>query len=241
MTSTHEATVAEETYNPEWEHVAAAKVKDEHASASTPKRSTRSALQNKLDSILPPHKRYLGRSRKVFLWCLLVLILVLLVLIIGLAAGLSQGSQYISPASHINLPALTLYISSQNLPLPTNTQKHIGDLTYYEAGLGACGEVDGQQDNIVSISHIVFDAAGSSTSTGGNSNDNPLCGLMLRARRFDDEYGAERSIDLKVVDRCTGCEPTDLDTTLGAFERLAPSASGRVDVTWAWLQPVATG
>lgn len=65
--------------------------------------------------------------------------------------------------------------------------------------------------------------------------------MMVRATRFDEEYGARRSVDLKVADRCTGCEPTDLDTTLGTFEKLAPSVAGRVDVTWAWLQPVATG
>ena len=64
---------------------------------------------------------------------------------------------------------------------------------------------------------------------------------MVRARRFDEEHGEERSVDLMVADRCTGCEPTDLDTTIGAFEELAASALGRVDVTWAWLQPVATG
>ena len=93
----------------------------------------------------------------------------------------------------------------------------------------------------MSISHFVFDAAGSSSSTGGNSNENPLCGRMVRASRFNEEYGAQRSVDLKVADRCTGCQPTDLDTTLGAFEKLAASALGRADVTWAWLEPVATG
>ena len=87
----------------------------------------------------------------------------------------------------------------------------------------------------------MFDAAGSSSDTGGNSNENPLCGQKLRASRFDEEYSAQRSIDLTVADRCTGCEPDDLDTTLGAFEELAPSALGRVDVTWAWLEPAATG
>ena len=132
-------------------------------------------------------------------------------------------------------------LSGQDLPLPSNGEKFVGDLTYYEAGLGACGETDGQDDDIVSISHFVFDAAGSSTETGGNSNDNPLCGKMLRASRYDTQYGETRSVDLKVVDRCTGCSPDDLDTTVGAFEQLAQSALGRVDVTWAWLEPVATG
>ena len=127
------------------------------------------------------------------------------------------------------------------LPLPSNTDTFTGDLTYYGTGLGACGETSGDNDDIVSISHLLFDAAGSSSSTGGNSNANPLCGKMLRASRFDEQYNAERSIDLKVVDRCTGCAVDDLDTSQGAFEKLAPVASGRVDVTWAWLQPVQTG
>ena len=63
---------------------------------------------------------------------------------------------------------------------------------------------------------------------------------MLRAERYDEEFGEKRSVDLKVVDRCTGCAADDIDTSLDAFESLAPSASGRVDVTWAWL-PAATG
>ena len=125
---------------------------------------------------------------------------------------------------------------SKDLPLPSNTNIFTGDLTYYGTGLGACGETSGNSDDIVSISHIVFDEAG-----GANPNDNPLCNMMLRASRYDEEVGAVRSVDLKVVDRCVGCKEDDLDTSLGAFEKLAPSASGRVDVTWAWLQPVATG
>ncbi|RMY52860.1 hypothetical protein D0863_14130 [Hortaea werneckii] len=108
-------------------------------------------------------------------------------------------------------------------------------------GLGACGVTSTEDDFIVSLSHILFDAAGSSTDAGGNSNENPLCGRMLRATRYNEEASAQRSVDLRVVDRCTGCEVDDLDTSLKAFERLAPSASGRVDVSWAWLQPAQTG
>lgn len=76
---------------------------------------------------------------------------------------------------------------------------------------------------------------GSSSSTGGNSNANPLCGRMIRAQRYNEAAGAMRSVDLKVVDRCTGCAVDDLDTTESAFEKLAPIADGRVDVTWTWL------
>ncbi|KAK5163260.1 uncharacterized protein LTR77_010846 [Saxophila tyrrhenica] len=207
---------------PEWEHEAAGNSRDGRQNIST-RGSTKAAMSAKLDRMMPPHRKYLGMRRNVLLWVLLAIVLALLALIIGLAAGLSSSS------------------GGQNLPLPSNTEDFVGDLTYYEAGLGACGEVSDQDDNIVSISHYVFDAAGSSTDTGGNSNANPLCGKMIRAARYDEQYGERRSVDLKVVDRCTGCEPDDIDTTLGAFEKLAEQDLGRVDVTWAWLEPVATG
>lgn len=50
------------------------------------------ALSDCFDRILPPHKRYLGRSRRTFLIALLVALICLLALIIGLAVGLSKKS-----------------------------------------------------------------------------------------------------------------------------------------------------
>ncbi|KAK5129417.1 hypothetical protein LTR08_003273 [Meristemomyces frigidus] len=209
---------------PEWDDAAVSKQSEKYSTPSAPRQSVKASVNSKLDAFLPPHKRYIGLSRKVFLWVLLATTLAVLALIIGLAAGLTGGSEH-----------------GKNLPFPSNTDTFTGDLTYYGTGLGACGETSGDSDDIVSISHLLFDAAGSSSSNGGNSNNNPLCNKILRASRFDEEVGAQRSVDLKVVDRCTGCQMDDLDTSLGAFEKLAPSASGRVDVTWAWLQAVATG
>lgn len=120
--------------------------------------------------------------------------------------------------------------------MPGNAEVHTGDLTYYGVGLGACGITSQASQNVVAVSHTLFDAA----QTGSNSNNNPLCGQKIRAKRYYAEVGAERSVDLTVVDRCVGCQPTDLDMSTGAFDQLAPEASGRVDVTWAWLAPVAT-
>lgn len=81
------------------------------------------------------------------------------------------------------------------------------------------------------MSHVVFDAA----STSGNPNENPLCGLKLRIRRGD------KSVDVKVVDRCPGCSVDDLDVSSAVFEELGDLAEGRVTVDWAWLDktPVA--
>jgi hypothetical protein len=97
--------------------------------------------------------------------------------------------------------------------------------------LGACGITNSAKDNIVAVSHIVFDAA----QKGSNPNANPLCGKKIRATRFNEKAGAQRSVDLTVTDRCVGCKATDIDVTLSVFNQLADQDRGRVPVTWAWL------
>ncbi|KAL4778598.1 RlpA-like double-psi beta-barrel-protein domain-containing protein-containing protein [Aspergillus varians] len=122
--------------------------------------------------------------------------------------------------------------NSSNLPLPTsNGGPYTGDLTYYDPGVGSCGISSTSSEKICALSHVVFDAA----LTSGNPNENPLCGLRLRIRR------SNRSIDVKVVDRCPGCSVNDLDVSPAVFEDLADLAEGRVTVDWSWLDktPVA--
>ena len=81
---------------------------------------------------------------------------------------------------------------SRHLQLPLGSQTYTGDLTYYGTGLGACGVVAHDDDDIVSISHYTFDAV----SKGSNPNANPLCGHKIRTVRDGN------SVDLTVVDRC---------------------------------------
>lgn len=50
------------------------------------------ALSDRFDRLLPPHKRYLGRSRRTILIAGVVSFLCLLALIVGLAVGLSGKS-----------------------------------------------------------------------------------------------------------------------------------------------------
>ncbi|KAK6419192.1 hypothetical protein LTR95_017093 [Oleoguttula sp. CCFEE 5521] len=131
MASTEQSLPTKETQLPEWEHENGGA---QTQAAAPAKRGLRrvggggAGVSAKLDRVLPPHRRYLGMSRKVFLIVLLAVMLALLALIIGLAAGLSHKSK------------------NQNLPLPTNTDKHVGDFTYYGTGLGACGETSGDSD-----------------------------------------------------------------------------------------------
>ncbi|KAK8085926.1 hypothetical protein PG994_000900 [Apiospora phragmitis] len=185
---------------------------------------TRSPLQRRLDAILPPHRTYLGgRSRRFLLLSVAALVLVLvLALAIGLGVGLSHNKKN----------------STKNLPLPSNHGVFTGDLTYYGPGLGACGVTSSGQDSIVSVSHITFDAAGANRGSGGNPNANPLCGRKIRIQRdYKEDGGAgNRSVDVTVVDRCTGCQPADLDVSISVFTQLAPEDRGRVLVSWAWLE-----
>ena len=145
------------------------------------------------------------------LFLLAAAIIILLALILGLSIG------------------LTRHRGPSDLPLPTsNGGPYTGDLTYYAPGLGACGVTSSSSDSVVSVSHLVFDAV----STGSNPNANPLCGKKIRARREG------KSVDLTVVDRCTGCLADDLDTTVTVFGELADVALGRVRTQWAWLESV---
>ena len=72
---------------PEWEHTNGSNA------AGTATQSTKSSLKERFDTAMPPHKKYLGMKRNIFLLALLALFLALLALIIGLAVGLTQKSK----------------------------------------------------------------------------------------------------------------------------------------------------
>lgn len=81
------------------------------------------------------------------------------------------------------------------------------------------------------MAHALWD----SVLTSSNPNDNPLCGKMIRITRYNEAVGANRSVDVMVVDKCMGCEPTDLDLSIKMFTTLADESLGRVVGSWAWL------
>ncbi|KIX95960.1 uncharacterized protein Z520_08215 [Fonsecaea multimorphosa CBS 102226] len=196
---------AEEAQVGEMEETARSTIRRKPVPTTLPTRTP-----DKPESLLSRWKNLSRRTRII----VLVIVLAIIALIIGLAAGLSTHHH------------------KQNLPLPSgNGGPYTGDLTYYEPGLGACGLTSTDNDKIVAISHIVFDAV----SVGSDPNANPLCGKKIRARRDN------KSVDLTVVDRCTGCQPTDIDVTINTFAELADVDLGRVLVTWNWLENVPAG
>ncbi|OBT39432.1 hypothetical protein VE00_09833 [Pseudogymnoascus sp. WSF 3629] len=179
--------------------------------------AARPGLKERFDGVMSPNRRYLGRSRRTVLLGILGLV-ALLVLVLGLGLGLGLKKKGGDSAA---------------LPLPGNATPHTGDLTYYSPGpgYGSCGFENNSADPICAVSHLLYDAA----SISGNPNENPLCGRMLRVTHTDARDGKTRSVDVKVVDRCTGCKATDIDLSPGMFLKLAAEEEGRVVGTWAWL------
>lgn len=122
--------------------------------------------------------------------------------------------------------------SSSSAPAPSSTGgsssgggsgQFSGDGTFYNAGLGACGITSSDSEYIVAISEDLFDSEATP-----NPNNNPFCGRKITA------YRNGKSVQVTVVDRCTGCSYDSLDFSPAAFNELADPAEGRVKITWNW-------
>ncbi|KAF8994182.1 RlpA-like double-psi beta-barrel-protein domain-containing protein-containing protein [Cyathus striatus] len=111
---------------------------------------------------------------------------------------------------------------------PFEKRDNVGDATYYNAGLGACGIWNSDADYIVAVSAQYFDTFPGYAS--GDPNSNPLCGRYLQAN-----YQG-RSVTVRITDRCVGCAYGDIDLTPAAFQQLADQSVGRLHgVTWNLL------
>lgn len=158
------------------------------------------------DRKFPPNKTYFGRTRKFFILAVLAAI-VLLILALGLGLGLGLKN------------------SSKSKPIPTDGHVYTGDLTYYEPGLGACGWTVSSSDAICAISEKVYDTK----TINGNPNNNAYCGRKILITRGSVQ------VEVKVVDRCTGCDYYDIDLAPSVFDKLADSDLGRVTGNWSWV------
>ncbi|KXT10047.1 hypothetical protein AC579_8655 [Pseudocercospora musae] len=94
-----------------------------------------------------------------------------------------------------------------------------GDLTWYDVGMGACGETSTPDQPIVAISEAIFD----SYPNGGNPNNSPLCGKYITITGKDG-----KAHKAKIVDRCPGCKQSDLDLSQDFFNLVTNNGDGRV-------------
>jgi hypothetical protein len=94
-----------------------------------------------------------------------------------------------------------------------------GDITYYQAGLGACGITsDGDTDLVIALPHALM---------GTQSNGNPYCGKTVTIEKDGT------SIIVTVVDKCMGCDGYSIDLSNKAFSSLGVAfAVGRTQATW---------
>jgi Lytic transglycolase len=177
----------------------------------------RPSLRARFDALFPPHKTYpFGLARRRFLLFVVLPALFLLLFVFPLALGLGLRNRH---------------AGAQNLPLPTDTGGVFsGDLTFYNPALGACGWESTDNDPICAVSHLVWDQL----QVGSNPNTNVLCGKKIRVQRNVEGVGS-RTIDVTVVDRCVGCQATDIDLSPAMFNQLANPDQGRVVGKWAWL------
>jgi hypothetical protein len=94
-----------------------------------------------------------------------------------------------------------------------------GDITYYQASLGACGITnDGDTELVIALPHELM---------GTQSNGNPYCGKTVTI----EKDGV--SITATVVDKCMGCDGYSIDLSNFAFSSLGVAFSvGRTQATW---------
>jgi len=87
--------------------------------------------------------------------------------------------------------------------------------TYYNAGLGACGQTNTDSDYIVAMSPVHW------------VDRNP-CGEVITI-----SYNG-KSAQATVVDKCMGCTPEELDLTPALFQHFSSLDPGKIFGDWVW-------
>ncbi|KAI1105137.1 hypothetical protein F4804DRAFT_305219 [Jackrogersella minutella] len=140
----------------------------------------------------------------------------------------SSSSAYVPPP-----PASTSASSGGSTGsdgIPFNTE-FSGDITYYNAALGACGYSDTGVDetkNIVAIPKAFWDSISTATSYGLNQPAHPLCDKTITIKSSDG-----KTTQATIRDRCDGCSGHAIDVTPKTFTDLFGSLDGgRLECTW---------
>ncbi|KIJ55849.1 hypothetical protein M422DRAFT_84061, partial [Sphaerobolus stellatus SS14] len=86
----------------------------------------------------------------------------------------------------------------------------IGDFTFYDPGLGACGKTNKLSDLILAVSSQI-------------PNGNTVCGKKVTLK---DQFRI--TVTTTVEDKCPGCDANDVDISLAAFKKFASLGTGRI-------------
>ncbi|KAI0434459.1 RlpA-like double-psi beta-barrel-protein domain-containing protein-containing protein [Xylaria sp. FL1042] len=93
------------------------------------------------------------------------------------------------------------------------SQTFTGDITYYQPGLGACGETSTDSETVVALSPAQY--------TGN-------CGKTITITKDG------KTATAKVVDKCPSCASGAIDVSSTVFKSLADMSVGRTTVTWSF-------
>ncbi|KAI1756410.1 RlpA-like double-psi beta-barrel-protein domain-containing protein-containing protein [Xylaria castorea] len=99
--------------------------------------------------------------------------------------------------------AIPLY---NNSSVAAQSQSFTGDITYYQPGLGACGETNSDSDAVVAMSPEQY--------TGN-------CGKSITITKDG------KTATAKVVDKCPACASGSIDVSSTVFESLVDLSVGR--------------
>ncbi|KAK9455361.1 RlpA-like double-psi beta-barrel-protein domain-containing protein-containing protein [Dipodascopsis uninucleata] len=136
----------------------------------------------------------------------------------------SSSSEYVAPTTSTYVsPSTTSSSATPSSTSGSGTGEYSGDGTFYDVGLGSCGNTNTDDELVVAVSNDLMSA-----SDNGNSNNNPLCGKTITA------YRGDKSVTVTVVDTCMGCAEYDLDFSPTAFDYLGEASEGRIPITWSW-------
>lgn len=117
-------------------------------------------------------------------------------------------------------PSTTEAAPKPSAPSAPSTGTH-GEVTFYDIGLGACGEDHANQDFSINVVALSADLI------GPLSNNNPYCGKTITVKANG------KTTTALVVDKCMGCASTAIDLSKAAFLELWGDLDvGRGDCEW---------
>ncbi|KAG1137695.1 hypothetical protein G6F37_011477 [Rhizopus arrhizus] len=90
-----------------------------------------------------------------------------------------------------------------------------GDGTFYQVGLGSCGETSSDSDMVAALSSELM------------RDSKKYCGKSITVK------SKKGSVKLKVVDTCPSCSKGDVDMSSAAFKKLGSLNTGRIDISWS--------
>ncbi|SMY29447.1 unnamed protein product [Zymoseptoria tritici ST99CH_1A5] len=131
-------------------------------------------------------------------------------------APVASSSAAAAPAS--SSAAAPSYNSPSDSGSSSGGQSYSGDFTWFDVGMGACGFTSTSDQDVVAVSHVLFDKVST-----GNSNTNPLCKKIIYLIGADgNTYPGE------IVDRCPSCAEGSLDLSESFFKKVTSNGDGRV-------------